>query len=120
MKQTGSAAGKKSRSKAFRLSPEQPRMTARGTSSRNDAPNIAPLQLTAEPVGVGNGGRLDTVEHPLVTEIGTDWSRRKAAEQIRIRPLDAVPFLACDVLAAYRAELDPGSAGFRRRHLSGR
>src|ERR1700730_5994961 len=120
MKPTGSAARKKSRSKALRLSPEQPKMTARGASLRNDAPDIAPLQLTADPVGVGDGGRLDAVEYPLVTEIGTDRDRRKATEQIRIRPLDAIPFLACHVLAAHRAELDPGSAGFRRRQLSGR
>src|ERR1700738_2758415 len=120
MKPTGSAARKKSRSKAFRLSPEQPRMTARGASLRNDAPDIAPLQLAADSVGVGNGDRLDAVEHPLVTEIGTDGRCRNTREQIRIRPLDAIPFLACHVLAAHRAELDPGSAGFRRRQLSGR
>src|SRR6202047_3990587 len=120
MKPTGSAARKKSRSKPSRLSPEQPKMTARGASLRNDAPDIAPLQLTADPVGVGDGGRLDAVEYPLVTKIGTGRDRRRAADQIRLGPLDAAPSLACDVLAAHGAELDPGSAGFRRRHLTGR
>src|ERR1700730_8545463 len=122
MKPTGSAARKKSRSKALRLSPEQPRMTARGASSRNDAPDIAPFQLAAEPVRIRicDRGCLDAVEHPLVTEIGADGRRRNTCEQIRIGPLDAIPFPAGDVLAVHRAELDPGRARLRRRHLSGR
>src|SRR5882724_5661168 len=104
MNPSGSAARKKLRSKALRLSPEHPRTTARGNSSGNDAPDVAPLQFPADPAGIRHRPCLDAVEHPLFTEIGADRGGRHAAEQIRIGPLDAVPFVLRRLLAAHRTE----------------
>src|SRR6266436_6242710 len=107
MKPTGSAAVKKRRSELFKLSPEQPRMTARGCvgSACNDASDRTPLQLAADPIGIRYRPGLDPVVDPLVAEIGADGRRREIAEQIRILSLDPTPFLARRILAAYRAEL---------------
>jgi hypothetical protein len=104
------AAAKKSRSTALRLSPAQPRTTARGSSSGNDAPDIAPLQLAADLVRIGDRAGLKAVEHPPVTEVGAGRGGREAAEQVGIFPFETVPFLARRILAAHRAELDTGSA----------
>src|SRR5437764_843739 len=84
---SGSAPAKKSRSKPVRCSPEQPRMTARGDLSRNDAPDIALPQFAANALGIGNGPRQDTVEYALVAEIGAHRGRRKAAQQVGVGPL---------------------------------
>src|SRR5689334_5677118 len=119
MKPTGAAAGKKSRSKAFRRSPEQPKTTARGASSGNDAPDIAPLQFIADPLCIRDRAGLDPIEYALIAEIGADRRSRNACEQICVCPLDAIPLLACDVFAAYRAELDTRPMRVCRRLLSG-
>src|SRR5271156_881533 len=110
MKPAGSAAAKKSRSEAVRRSPEQPKTTASGALSGNDAPDFAPLQLAADPVGIRDGGSLDTVKHPLFAEIGTNECRRDTPKQVWIRTPDTVPFLARGLLAAHRSELDPSAA----------
>src|SRR5689334_10387766 len=109
MKPVGALAAKRSRSKALRLSPLQPRTIARGASSSNDTPDVAPLQLPTDPLGVRNRGSLDAVEYPFVPEIGADGDRRDAPQQVRICPPDTIPFLACRVLTVDRAELDAGS-----------
>ncbi len=69
MKPTGSAAAKKSRSEAVRRSPEQPKTTASGALSGNYAPDVAPLQLAADPLCIRDGGSLEGVKHPFVAEI---------------------------------------------------
>src|SRR5208282_354500 len=110
MKPAGSAAAKKSRSEAVRRSPEQPKTTASGALSGNDAPDVAPLQLAADPVGIRYGGSLETVKHPLFAEIGTNECRRDTPKQVWIRAPDTVPFLTRGLLAAHRSELDPSAA----------
>src|SRR5689334_19031588 len=110
MKPTGSTAAKKSRSEAVRRSPEQPRITANGALSGNYAPDVAPLQLTADAIRIGERGRLETVIHPLFAEIGTDGCRRETPEQVCIGALEAVPFLTRVALAAHRCELKPSAA----------
>ena len=109
MKPVGAAAEKKSRSKAFRLSPLQPRTIARGASSSNDAPDVAPLQLATDPVRIRDRGGLDTVVHTLIPEVGPDGCGRNTCEQICIRVLDTIPLLSCYLWAAYRAKLDAGA-----------
>src|SRR5215469_9730239 len=109
MKPAGAAAEKKSRSKAFRLSPEQPRTTACGISTDNDAPDIAPLQLAADVVRIRKRARLNTVEHALFAEIGPRGRGRDTRQQVCIRPLDTLPFLARRFLTADRAERKPRS-----------
>src|SRR5439155_25337649 len=52
---------------------------------------------------------------PFLAEIGADRPRREGAEKVGILPLDPLPFLTRGILAAHRAELQPGSA--RRRRL---
>src|ERR1700751_4654733 len=106
MKPVGTLAAKKSRSKAFRLSPLQPRTIARGDSSSNDAPDIAPLQLSTDSLRVRNRDSLDAVEYPFFPEIGAYGDRRDAPGQVRIRTPDSIPLLACRVLTVDRAQLD--------------
>src|SRR5271169_382093 len=122
MKPTGSAAAKKSRSEEVRRSPEQPKTTASGALSGNDTPDVALLQLAADPVGIRDGGSLQTVKHPLFAEIGTNECRRDAPEQVWVRAPDTVPFLARGLLAAHGSELDPSPARLlsRCRFCSGR
>src|ERR1700730_17750125 len=103
MKPTGSAAAKKSRSEAVRCSPEQPKTTASGALSGNDAPEIAPLQLAADPLCIRDGGSLEAVKHPFVAEIGANGCRRDTPEHVWIRAPDTVPFLARGLLAAHRS-----------------
>src|SRR5260370_42429342 len=123
MKPTGSAAAKKSRSEAVRRSPEHPKTTASGALSGNDAPDVAPLQLAADPLCIRDGGSLEAVKHPLLAKIGTNGWRRNTSKQAWIGAPDTVPFLPRGLLAAHRSELDPGAARLLscgRLHTSGR
>src|SRR5580692_4617504 len=110
MKPTGSAAAKKSRSEAVIRSPEQPKTTASGALSGNDAPDVAPLQFAADPLCIRDRGRLEPVKHSFVAEVGTNEICRGTPKQVRIRAPDTVPFLPRGLLAAHRSELDPSAA----------
>src|SRR5438105_4939060 len=109
MKPTGSAAAKKSRSEAVNRSPEQPKTSASGALPGNYTPDIAPLQLAADPLCVGDGSSSEAVKHPLFGDIGTDGCRRDAPEQVWIRTPQTVPFLTRGVLATHRGELYPSA-----------
>src|SRR6202035_1654152 len=115
MKPTGSAPAKKSRSEAVRRSPKQPKTTASGALSGNDAPDVAPPQLAADAVGIRDWGSQEAVKHPFVAEIGANGCRRGTSEQVWIRAPDTVPFLTRGLLAAHRGELYPGAARLLRR-----
>src|SRR5690242_10173779 len=99
MKPSGSAAAKKPRSEAVRRSPEQPKTTASGALSGNDAPDVAPLQLRADSLCIRDGGSLDTVKHALFAHIGTNGCRRRTPEHVWIGAPDALPFLTRGLLA---------------------
>jgi hypothetical protein len=77
--------------------------------SGNYAPDIAPLQLAADPLCIRDRGSLEPVKYTLFAEIGTNGYRRDAPKQVWIRALDTVPLLTRGLLAAHRSELDPSA-----------
>jgi len=86
-----------------------------GGSSDYEAPEMTLLQLAAEALGgcrVGHRPRLNTVICAFVAELGANRYRGKVAQQVLVRPLDAIPFFARHPFTAHRAKLKPQPAGF--------
>src|SRR6266568_4496651 len=101
---SGSEAAKKRRSSAVKRSPAQPRTTARGSlffdrarSPRKDAPEVAPLQFTAQLFGrcrIAERTGQHAIVDALVAEIGADRDGGKLAQQIRVFTLQPGPIVA--------------------------
>ena len=114
MKPTGSAAAKKSRSKAVRrLAGAAQNDRERRVSAGNDAPDIAPLQLAADPVGIGDRGRLRCGRNtPFRRDRRERASPRGSPSRSGLARL--MRSHSCRAASSLRteAELDPGAARF--------